>query len=113
MTLADSGATFLIDGTAAVATTIPAAAVGNRGVTYRFVLSVNAGAAGITVASGAADMIGTNTDATPTVDQLTGITTMTCANGVALIGDNLEVYSTGSRWLVRSVSSAANGFTWA
>jgi hypothetical protein len=111
LTVADSGGTFLIDADGGlVAVTIPAAAAGNRGVCYRFVCSTNVAATTATVASGAADIIGTIVDATPTVDPMSAETTITFEDA-AIIGDSLEVHSTGSQWLARAVSGAANGIT--
>jgi hypothetical protein len=107
MSLADSGGIFDITQSSAFAITLPAAAVGNAGVRYTFFIST-IGAFAVTVSDGGANLEGTIVlDAS--VIPATG-TTLTFING-AVIGDNIEVFSTGVNWMVRAVSSAAGGIT--
>jgi hypothetical protein len=107
MSLADSGGIFDITQSSAFAITLPAVAVGNAGVRYTFFIST-IGAFAVTISDGGASLEGTIVlDAS--VLPSTG-TTLTFING-AVIGDNIEVFSTGVNWMVRAVSSAAGGIT--
>jgi hypothetical protein len=104
LTAADSGGIFSVDQAGVVAITIPAAAVGNAGVSYFF--APIAGASICTIASDAADIRGVFVNATGSA-VATGTTISIQAT--AIDGDSVELKSTGVNWIMRAVTSAAAG----
>jgi hypothetical protein len=108
----DAGVIFA---TAAAATvlTLPASSV--AGLHFKIVKSA-ANAQTITVSSTAADIIGTLSIASATAGNNAGILLNTARTSVifaagALIGDNLDLVSTGTNWICNGVSGLQAGFT--
>jgi len=109
MSLADSGGVFSVSQGAAYAITLPVVGAANTGVRYTFFLiAPDTNNVTIAPASGATLVGSIVLDASVIV--ATG-TTLTFASGASLLGDNIEVFSTGVNWMVRAVSSAAAGIS--
>jgi hypothetical protein len=108
---ADSGGIFTIDQDAAFDIDLPSPALG-AGLVFDFVLT-DAGTndVTITVAGGAATFVGTIVNDVTSVLPATG-STLTFANGVAAVGDNIRIQSIATNlYLVRAVTSANGGIT--
>jgi hypothetical protein len=111
LTVADSGGIFTVAQSSAYDIDLPSP-TGGAGYHFLFQL-VSPGAFNvtITVAGAAATFEGTISNAVTSVLPATG-STLTFASGVSVLGDNIEIFSTGTgKYFVRAITSAAGGIT--
>ena len=112
---ADSGTWFTVDATGGVAFTIPDAPSG--GISYKFVYGTAGGGTDdvtIETTTPLAVLAGNRLDGTPTVETLSGVSTITFVDGAAVVGDSVELYSldgSGPVWFFKIFSDAAGGVT--
>ncbi len=111
LTAEDSGKVFLLDAVGEDII-IPAAALGNRGVWYKFIVNVKVITSSWTVTSaGSADMHGVvragGTGEANTISAGTGQDKYTITHTVADEGDGITIFSTGLYWMVTGQSHAA------
>ena len=108
VTSAQSGTWFTVAQTSAYAITIPDPPT--AGLYYKFAV-ITAGAFDVTVSNGQAHLFGTIVNDVTSVIPATG-TTLTVANGVAAVGDTIEIYGLdATHYLVKAVTSANGGIT--
>lgn len=114
LTSADTGKVFLLDATGE-AIIVPSAALDNKGVWYRFVCNAKISSSNWTITSGSGDMHITirsggaaegNTLTSGSAD-----TAVTFVSGAADEGDFIEMYSTGSVWMVTGACHATANIT--
>ena len=109
----DTGKVYLLDAGGGTIT-IPAAAAANRGVHYKFIVDTKV-TTDWSITSGAADLhihIGSGGGAeADTLTSGSADTTVVFQNDVADEGDFIEMFSTGSVWMVQGQAHATANIT--
>ena len=116
LTAEDSSKTFLLSAAAGFAVTLPAL---ENGLTFKFIVGTKIVSNQYTVVAPTTNMYGTI--AAPSASA--SVTAMISASATAqkkitigtnaVIGDVVEVFSTGSRWLLTGVTAANSGVVFA
>jgi len=114
LTAEDTGKVFLLDAIGE-AITVPAAALGNRGVHYTFIMNAKNVTSDWTVTSGAADVhlqVGSGGAAeADTITAGSADTAVTFELDNADEGDYIKMFSTGTFWMVQGTAHATANIT--